>query len=153
RCKMQNVELPLPCPRATIQHFSLCILQYARLRSWLCTVLFLAFVLLQANVVSARDFLWKVTGKSGSVYLVGSVHLLTKDFYPLTAALDRAFTESDLLVEEADLGELTSPQAQMMMLSRGMLPSNQSLDKVVSPATFASVSARAMQLGVPIEPL
>ncbi|PWT86409.1 MAG: hypothetical protein C5B57_01120 [Blastocatellia bacterium] len=153
KCKMRNVELLPPCPRATIQHFSLRTLHCARRRSRLCTILFLACVLAQANAASARDFLWKVTGKTGSVYLVGSVHLLTQDFYPLSAAFERAFAESDLLVEETDFGELTSPQAQMLMLSRGMLPSNQSLDKVVSPATFAKISARATQLGVPIEPL
>ena len=35
----------------------------------------------------------------------GSVHLLTKDYYPLSPALDTAFKDSDLLVEEVDLGE------------------------------------------------
>ena len=59
------------------------------------------------------------------MYLVGSVHMLTQDFYPLSKALDDAFKESDLLVEEADLAELLAPQAQLLMLSRGMLPSNQ----------------------------
>ena len=44
-------------------------------------------------------------------------------------------------------------ESQMMMLMRGMLPSGQSLDKVVSPATFALVSARVEGLGLPIEPL
>jgi uncharacterized protein len=156
---MQNAEYkknilgrPRGIPlRPTAAHSALGILHYTRQLT--CAAVAAAVLLAQANVASARDFVWKVTGKSGSVYLVGSVHLLTKDFYPLSAALERAFTESDLLVEEADLGELTSPQAQMTMLSRGMLPSNQSLDKLVSPATFASVSARATQLGVPIEPL
>ena len=102
---------------------------------------------------AARDFLWKVTGKTGTVYLVGSVHMLTQDFYPLSPALEDAFKESDLLVEEADLAELLAPQAQLLMLSRGMLPSDQSLDTVISPATFALVTKRAAALGLPIEPL
>ena len=87
------------------------------------------------------------------VYLVGSVHMLTKDYYPLSPALDSAFKDSDLLVEEADLGEMLSVNSQLQMLSRGMLPSTQSLDKVVSPATFALVSARVGDLGLPIESL
>jgi hypothetical protein len=36
---------------------------------------------------------------------------------------------------------------------RGMLPSGQTLDKVVSPGTFALVSERVKSLGLPIEPL
>jgi len=102
---------------------------------------------------ATRNFLWKVTGKPGAVYLVGSVHMLTKDYYPLSPALDSAFKDSDLLVEEADLGEMLSPNSQLQMLARGMLPPSQSLDKVVSPATFALVSARAGALGLPIEAL
>jgi uncharacterized protein YbaP (TraB family) len=124
-----------------------------RTTRWLAAAFAAIAVLAHANTVAARDFLWKVTGKTGSVYLAGSVHLLTKDFYPLSEALERAFSDSDLLVEEVDLAELTSPQAQMMMLSRGMLPSNQSLDKMVSSATLAQVSGRAARLGLPIEPL
>ncbi len=102
---------------------------------------------------ATRNFIWKATGKQGAVYLVGSVHMLTKDYYPLNPALDSAFKDSDLLVEEADLGEMLSVNSQMQMLSRGMLPSTQSLDTVVSPATFALVSARVGDLGLPIEAL
>ena len=100
-----------------------------------------------------RNFLWKVSGKTGVVYMVGSVHLLTQDYYPLSPALDAAFKDSDLLVEEADLGELETPASQMKMLTRGMLPANQSIDTVVSPATYALVTKRVTGLGMPIEPL
>lgn len=100
-----------------------------------------------------RNFLWKATGKQGAVYLVGSVHMLTKDFYPLSPALESAFKESDLLVEEADLGDMLSVNSQLQLLTRGMLPSTLSLDKVVSPATFALVSTRVGDLGLPIESL
>jgi uncharacterized protein len=119
----------------------------------LCGVLAVGFTLAHADAATARDFAWKVTRGSSTVYLVGSVHLLTQDFYPLSATIDKAFGESDLLVEEVDLAELMAPQAQLQMLNRGMLPAGQSLDKVVSPATFAEVSKRVTQMGMPIEPL
>lgn len=123
-----------------------------RYRAILCA-LAVSLVLGQVTRAESRDFLWKVSGATGAVYLVGSVHLLNQDFYPLSAGLEKAFKESDLLVEEVDLAELTAPQAQLQMLSRGMLPSDQTLDKVVSPATFALVTSRVRQLGMPIEPL
>jgi len=100
-----------------------------------------------------RNFIWKISGPAGAVYLVGSVHLLTKDYYPLSPALDTAFKDSDLLVEEADLGELEAPASQFKLLSRGLLPGDQSLDKVLSPATYALVAKRVNDLGMPIEPL
>ena len=100
-----------------------------------------------------RNFLWKVSGRQSVIYLVGSIHLLTKDYYPLSPALDTAFKDSDLLVEEADLGELEAPASQLKLLTRGMLPAGQSLDKVVSPSTYALAAKRVADLGMPIEPL
>jgi uncharacterized protein len=138
---MQNAREP------DVPHSAVGILHCARVA--LC----LALVLGHATAANARDFLWKVTAKTGTVYLVGSVHLLTQDFYPLSAALDRAFKESDLLVEEADLAELMSPATQMQMLARSMLPANTTLDSVISPTTFALVTKRAKELGLPLEPL
>jgi uncharacterized protein len=79
--------------------------------------------------------------------------VLTKDFYPLSQTLETAYKQSDLLVEEVDLGDMQEPSAQFQMLSRGMLPSNQSLDKLVSPATFAAVSKRFTDIGMPVEPI
>lgn len=102
---------------------------------------------------AANNFLWKATKGQGSVYLVGSVHLLTKDYYPLSPALDAAFKDSDLLVEEVDIGEMMAKENQLQMLMDGMLPAGQSLDKVISPATMALVSKRLEGLGMPIEPL
>lgn len=122
-------------------------------RSAVCAILVAGFLVGQATAAVASDFLWKVSGKTGVVYLVGSVHLLTQDFYPLSMTLEGAFTESDLLVEEVDMAQLTSPQTQMQILSRGMLPSNQTLDTVLSPTAFARISRRVEQLGMPIEPL
>ena len=100
-----------------------------------------------------RNFIWKVSGPAGAMYLVGSVHLLTKDYYPLSPALDTAFKDSDLLIEEADFGEMEAPASQFKLLARGMLPGDQSLDKMVSPETFALVAKRVSDLGMPLEPL
>jgi uncharacterized protein YbaP (TraB family) len=102
---------------------------------------------------AGNNFLWKASKGRGTIYLVGSVHLLTKDYYPLNPALDSAYKDSDLLVEEIDLGEMMATENQMNMLTKGMLPAGQTLDKVVSPATFALVNTRLEGLGLPVEPL
>jgi len=98
-------------------------------------------------LAATHSFLWRASKGQGVVYLVGSVHMLTADFYPLAPALDAAFKDSDLLVEEADLAEMLSPTTQFSLLQRGMLPAGQTLDKVVSPATIALVNAHASALG------
>ena len=104
-------------------------------------------------LAAERSFLWKASNGRNSIYLVGSVHMLTQDYYPLSPALEDAFEDSDLLVEEIDLGELVAPESQFKMLMRGMLPADQSLDRVVSADTFALVNRRLDALGMPVEPL
>ena len=81
------------------------------------------------------------------------MHLLTKDYYPLSPALEAAYKDTQLLVEEVDMGEMLGVDAQMQMLRRGMLPAGQSLDKVVSADTMALVNKTAAELGVPSEAL
>ena len=76
RCTMEDAGVP------GVPHFAIVVWHCARV------VLCLALVLGHATAANARDFLWKVTGKTGSVYLMGSIHLLTQDFYPLSAAVD-----------------------------------------------------------------
>ncbi len=113
-----------------------------------------ALLLLQIDTsAQARNFGWKVTGRDGAIYLVGSVHLLTKDFYPLHAALEGAYKDSDLLVEEVDIAEMTGPGAQMAMLQRGMQPSSTPIDKVLSASTLALLQKKATDLNLPIDAL
>jgi uncharacterized protein YbaP (TraB family) len=109
-------------------------------------------LLLIAAAAQAKSFAWKVTGKSGVVYVVGSVHLLSNDFYPLPPALEAAYKDTDLLVEEVDMAELTDPTSQLSLLGRAMLPSSTPLDKVISADTYAVLSKRAASLGLPLEP-
>jgi uncharacterized protein len=106
-----------------------------------------------APLAQTRAFAWKATKGAGAVYLVGSVHMLTTDFYPLAASLEAGFKDSDLLVEEANLAEMLSPNMQFSMLSRGMLPAGQTLDKVISPATMVLLNKHVTALGMPVEPL
>jgi uncharacterized protein YbaP (TraB family) len=113
-----------------------------------------AFALLvTAQAAQAKTFAWKATGKGGTIYLVGSIHVMSESFYPLNPALDAAFKDSDLLVEEVDLAEMLDPMAQMNILTRGMLPSTQSLDKLLSAPTLALVQKVTGDLGADGAPL
>jgi uncharacterized protein YbaP (TraB family) len=100
------------------------------------------------------SFLWKVAGpRGGTVYVAGSIHLLSNEYYPLAPAFDEAFEKSDLLVEEVDMAEMLAPEAQMQMLTRGMMPAGQTLESVVSPQTMTDVRSRVAGLGLPLAPL
>lgn len=122
-----------------------------RIAAVVAALVALALVQLQA---AAPSFLWKATGpRGGTVYLAGSIHLLSSQYYPLAPAFDEAFNASDLLVEELDLGEMLAPESQMLMLQRGLAPAGQTLDKVLSPQTLEAVRGKVTELGLPLAPL
>src|SRR5476651_1122690 len=121
---------------------------HLRLRALALRSVVVAVALLTvAQAAQAKTFAWKATGKGGVVYLVGSIHVLSPDFYPLNPALEQTFKDSDLLVEEVDYAEMLDPSVQLQSLSRGMMPAGQSLDKVLSPATLALVRKAMGDLG------
>jgi uncharacterized protein len=119
----------------------------------LCVAVIAIVSLAAAHAAEARTFAWKASGKGGVVYLIGSIHVMTPDFYPLNPTLEGAFKDSDLLVEEVDMAEMLDPMAQMKILSRGMLPGDQSLDTLLSPATLALVKKATGDLGAAGGPL
>jgi uncharacterized protein YbaP (TraB family) len=98
--------------------------------------------------------LWKATSPRGTtIFLAGSIHLMSSEYYPLAPAFEEAFSQSDLLVEELDMGEMLAPEAQVQMLTRGMMPAGQRLDAVLTPETMEAVRAKVDALGLPIAPL
>src|SRR5947209_10955020 len=78
----------------------------ARARAGLAAVVFVLLCAVQVST-APKNFIWKATNRQGvTVYLAGSVHLLTKEFYPLDPAFEKALESSDLLIEELELGEI-----------------------------------------------
>ena len=97
-----------------------------------------------------KHFLWAVTHPGAPVtYLVGSLHVLTPEYYPLSPVIDKAFAESKVLIEEADLDELTSPATALGLLSKAIFADGRTLDQVISPELYKQVLTRAEKAGVP----
>jgi uncharacterized protein YbaP (TraB family) len=105
----------------------------------------------QPHAQTGKNFLWKVEDQSGSVaYLLGSLHVLTPEWYPLSAVINQAFADSRTLVEEVDLDETNDPTLMMAALAKAMLTDGKTLDQIVAPEVFAEVRRRAEQSGMPM---
>jgi uncharacterized protein YbaP (TraB family) len=115
----------------------------------------LVVLVLAGNTLAAQDakkqFLWKVESTDGSIaYLLGSLHVLTPEFYPLSAGINKAFAASQTLVEEVDFDEMNDPAQMMNALGRAMLTDGRTLDQLVAPSTYAEVTKRAEKAGLPM---
>jgi uncharacterized protein len=91
--------------------------------------------------------LWRLSEGGGTVYLMGSVHLLRPEVYPLDEGLYAAFDRSSLVVFEIDLEEAAS--AGLVMMQRGLYQDGRTLRDVLPSDLYADVETRAAQLGFP----
>ena len=70
-----------------------------RFAAWLAA----AVALCIASQACAQSFLWEVSSLTNKVYLYGTMHAGKPDWYPLPDDVERAFSDSDVLVVEADI--------------------------------------------------
>ena len=109
-------------------------------------------VLLAAGTLSASEasgtvFMWKAQKNGGApVYLLGSIHALKADAYPLPAAIEAAFDEAEVVVFEVDLDEMNG--AAVRMLAAGSLEDGRTLEQTVGPELWAEVAAAAADAGL-----
>lgn len=100
---------------------------------------------------AGAHFVWTVRKDARTVaWLVGSVHVLSKDAYPLPAVFERAFSESGTLVEEVDLGAASDPAAVMPLAAKAMLTDGRTLSAMLDKDTAALVQAKAAAAGLPM---
>jgi uncharacterized protein YbaP (TraB family) len=80
--------------------------------------------------------LWKVEGKTNSVYLMGSVHALKAENYPLPAPLESAFTNSQVVAFETDISAMEDPKLALKMLAKSRLPEGKTLQTEFAPDVY-----------------
>ncbi|MDB6029355.1 MAG: GumN family protein [Verrucomicrobiales bacterium] len=102
-----------------------------------------------APTVQAKHCLWKVQGKTNSVYLFGSIHFLKKEFYPLPAPIEEAYKKSGVVVFEIDLEESESLESQRKVAKVSKVPADETLKQHLSKATYDRLEAYLTNSGVP----
>jgi uncharacterized protein len=97
----------------------------------------------------AKTFMWTISAAGAPAsYLLGAIHVLTPDYYPLHPRIEQAFTDSKVLIEEADLDELDNPATTMSLLKKAMLSDGRTLDQVIAADLYAKVMEQADKAGL-----
>jgi uncharacterized protein YbaP (TraB family) len=79
---------------------------------------FLALALALASfAAAAQAYLWEVASLSNRVYLYGTVHAGKKEWFPLHPVVEKALSESQILVVEADILDTAKMSASGKELS------------------------------------
>src|SRR5215471_5714789 len=130
-----------------MKHFRHCLL---------LVVLVLSFVPICAKdapaaAATTKHSAWLVKGEKCSVYLLGSVHVLKAENYPLPAVFENAFSNASIVVFETDIGAMMLPSTQAKMMERAQLPPGQTLKDVLSEKTYADLLEHLKQSDLPEE--
>ncbi|WP_447969718.1 TraB/GumN family protein [Nitrospira sp. M1] len=128
-------------------------------RAFLLSLALFTFQLLSPHFLLAQDVahnnatscLWSVTSGKNTAYLLGSVHVLKKENYPLHNTIDQAFRAASHLVFEVNLEEISSPLAQRRSLTKGLYTDGRTLKDVLSPENFAFTKTTLEKHGYGIE--
>jgi uncharacterized protein len=94
--------------------------------------------------------LWKVEDKTNSLYLLGSIHLLKKEHYPLPLPIEAAYSNAQVAVFETEIDRMEQAETQAKILAKAMLPEGETLKKILSAETYLSFSNRIRQAGLPM---
>jgi len=106
---------------------------------WLPMSFFIS-LLLSFNI-QAQSSVWRVTKGDHSLYIAGTIHVLSDADYPLPEEFTQAYALSDKLVLETDMKSLESAAFQQQMFTKLSYPQGQSLRQKLSPEIYAALQA------------
>ncbi|MGD2098140.1 MAG: TraB/GumN family protein [Desulfobacterales bacterium] len=100
---------------------------------------------------STKNCLWSIQTQSHKIYLLGSIHVLKQETYPLDPAVEKAYANSQRIVFETDIAAMQTPAMQAKMLELGMYPAEQNLFDNIATDTRHQLEKEMSALGLPPE--
>jgi len=116
----------------------------------------LSAAVLAASVATAqasppKPIMWEVSDGDNSVYLLGSFHLLQEDDYPLSASVDAAFADAEVVFFEVPPEEMNDQAGvAKLMLKLGANPAGVTLQSKLKPETWAKLEKYMASNQMPI---
>ena len=100
---------------------------------------------------STKNCLWSIQTQSNKIYLLGSIHVLKQETYPLDPAIEKAYASSQRIIFETDIAAMQDPAMQAKMLELGMYPAEQNLFDNIARDTRKQLEKKTSALGLPLE--
>jgi uncharacterized protein len=121
---------------------------HARPSSRLGLILLGLLLCVTVRADGALHSLWELHGKHNTVYLLGSIHVLRPNDYPLAPVVLDAYTHAGSLLMEVNLDEINSEQVQAEMLASATLSGGKTLPDVLGKQRYERAAALAHEIGV-----
>ena len=105
----------------------------------ICFIGLIIISLLLPSISFGKSILWKSEHNGHTLYLMGSIHVLKQNNYPLAPAMEIAYRDSDVVAFEVDIAESESVATQQLFLQHGMFHNGQTLQDNISKKTFQNL--------------
>ncbi len=121
----------------------------------LCKLVILVALLAIAAAAGAQEksLLWKVRSGPNAVIILGSIHVLKKENYPLKKNIEDAADSAKKLVLEIDLQAADAQKNQQVIMEKAVNRDGSTLQQNVSPETFALADEKGRDLGLDVRTL
>jgi len=114
-------------------------------------------LLLATSVAAIADQsplpMWQIDGENNRIYLLGSVHLLREQDYPIPAAIQTAYDNADTLIMELDMDDLDPIATQALIRNLGMISDGGTLSDLMGADLYAEAEQIAADIGIPLDML
>ena len=112
---------------------------------------FVAVLVTCAPLLVQGASVWKVSGKGQTLYLGGTLHMLSKNDFPLPPGYEDAYAQADTVVFETDIGALETPEFAAKSMEVLTYTNGQSLQDALSAKTFSLLQHHLQSRGFPVE--
>lgn len=112
----------------------------------LCSLLLLTTATLSVQAASV----WKVSSDKHTLYIGGTIHILSPEDYPLPREYDIAYKAADKVVFETDMIAANSLEFQQKMMAKLVYSDGTTIDKVLKAETYAALKQHMEERNVPI---
>jgi hypothetical protein len=110
----------------------------------------LVLVILVAGTALAESSVWIVKTDSTAIYVGGTIHFLRQSDMPLPPEYDKAYEASDVVVLEADLSQMNSPEVQQAFMAEAAYTDGRTLDSVLSEEAYTKLEEYCTANGIPM---
>ena len=99
----------------------------------------------------AKHSIWEARGGTNVIYLLGSVHFLKEESYPLAPIIENAFKRAESVAFETDIAALQEPATAMKMISVATCPPGKQLSDLVDTKLYKQLETVMEEHGIPVE--
>lgn len=97
--------------------------------------------------------LWEIQGAHNSVYLLGSIHMLRAEDYPLPTVIESTYAKVEILIMEIDMDDLDPVASQIVFVDAGVLQDGTTLRDLMGDALYDQALNAAAAVNIPLDML